>query len=298
MGKIIVITSGKGGVGKTTLTVTLGQALADAGHSVLLVDGDMGLRDLDLVLGMENDVVFTSQDLWSGECFAADVILPVQKDIDFLPASQVYRWEDVGRKPFGRMLKQLKSMYDYIVIDSPAGIGRGFEAALRIADKAIVVTEPTWASLRDGGKVMDILREKRIFNYFLVINMMPPHPNDRLLAGEEITGTLQVEDVGTMLPYCKMIKQISHTGQLNTVGESKETDSNVRTYISMMAPLLDAVKGKPWTEEQIFKRFEQLSTEDVTTQPTSPHARGVEEGNALSLRRQNGSRWKWKSRRI
>lgn len=320
MGKIIVITSGKGGVGKTTLTAILGRALADKERSVLLVDGDMGLRDLDLVLGMENEVIFTAQDLWDGECFKEDVILRVSEGVDFLPASQVHRWEDVAKKPFGRMLKRLVPLYDYILVDSPAGIGRGFEAILRMVDQVLVVVEPTWTSLRDCGKVMELLRKERFFEYLPVINMMPWQPNQRLMEGSDIMNALQAEHLGTMLPYSYAIKRRAHEGRLAEVSDpTNYTDSDYadNDYRTMIEPLICAVEEESsWEESQIFELFERLRQQRLTDNQTSgtlaqtdanktysESLQNIDEENAgikkeLASRRRNRSMWKWNTRRL
>lgn len=106
MGLIIAMVSGKGGVGKTTLTAGLGGALARRGKKILITDGDLGLRDLDLVIGKENEILYDVLDVWKKRCRAEDAIVSVSEGLDFLPASQGVRWEDVGRKGYGRLLKK------------------------------------------------------------------------------------------------------------------------------------------------------------------------------------------------
>ena len=130
MGEIIGIVSGKGGVGKTTITACLGSALSNAGHRVLLCDGDFGLRDLDLVLGVANEIIYDALDASEDKDYMDDAIVSIAENLDFLPASQSARWEDIGRKKYKKLVRRLSETYDYILIDAPAGIGKGIESIL------------------------------------------------------------------------------------------------------------------------------------------------------------------------
>lgn len=217
MAKIIVVTSGKGGVGKTSLTALLGSYLAKEQNKVLLADGDFGLRNLDLVLGLENDILFDAYDLCKGHCKTEDALLKVQQYLDFLPASQQNRWDDGGKKRFRRLLKELGKFYDYIIVDGPAGISKGVESLLEVADEVLVVVSPQWSSLRDGERVMRLCNDKRFFNYATVINSMPLQEKQRLLSMEEVGHSLPAEHVGTVLPECEAIRQLAHVGQLHHV---------------------------------------------------------------------------------
>ena len=133
MGEIIGVVSGKGGVGKTTITACLGSALSNAGHHVLLCDGDFGLRDLDLVLGVANEIIYDALDASEDKDYMDDAIVSIAENLDFLPASQSARWEDIGRKKYKKLVRRLSETYDYILIDAPAGIGKGIESILELS---------------------------------------------------------------------------------------------------------------------------------------------------------------------
>jgi len=107
MGKVIAIMSGKGGVGKTTMTAYIGAALNRRGHRVLITDADFGMRDLDLVIGKENDIFFDAVDIWKDNCNRDSAIIPLTDNFDFLPATQTRRWEDVGRKGYAKLIKSI-----------------------------------------------------------------------------------------------------------------------------------------------------------------------------------------------
>lgn len=214
MGKIITLASGKGGVGKTVVTASLGAALAQEGKQVLLLDGDMGLRDLDLVLGLEDQVLFDVFDVATGRCFESDAILHVRTGLDFLPASQRYRWEEVAGDAVLTVLEDLRDTYDYILIDSPAGIGKGLFYTLRMADDIILVAEPTWVSLRDTDRVMGYLNEERLFHYSLLFNNFHRANQRHYISFTQMYTCLQPENLAGVLPYAKEVLALSQEGNL------------------------------------------------------------------------------------
>ncbi len=217
MGKIITLASGKGGVGKTVVTASLGAALASAGKRVLLLDGDMGLRDLDLVLGVEDQVLFDVFDVATGRCFETDAILHVAAGLDFLPASQRYRWEEVAGDAVLTVLEDLRDDYDYILIDSPAGIGKGLFYTLRMADEIILVAEPTWVSLRDTDRVMGYLSEERLFNYSLLFNNFHRAAERHYISFAQMYDCLQPERLAGVLPHAGEVLALSQEGNLAQV---------------------------------------------------------------------------------
>lgn len=213
MGCILAIMSGKGGVGKTTLTASLGGALHRAGKSVLITDADFGMRDLDLVVGKEDEIFFDAVDIWKDNCTSDYAILSLGDGFDFLPATQSRRWEDVGRKGYAKLISRLAEKYDYVIIDSPAGIGRGNEAIFRAAERIILVAEPLWVSMRAVQRVVQMCREIRQFNYTLVLNSVG-HSNAEVSV-EDALAALQVEQLGTILPYREDIQSWSQEGILH-----------------------------------------------------------------------------------
>lgn len=178
MGKIIVVTSGKGGVGKTTVTANVGTALAMMGKRVLLIDTDTGLRNLDLLLGVENEAVYDVTDVADGMCDFDSAALKSSRypNLYILPASQSKKKEELAKDRFVLLCTELKERFDYILIDCPAGIEYGFECALMPADEALIVTIPDYAALRDADKVAGIIENeyKNVKKIGLCINKLIP----------------------------------------------------------------------------------------------------------------------------
>lgn len=249
MGKIIAIMSGKGGVGKTTLTAYVGAALNRRGYRVLITDADFGMRDLDLVLGKENDIFFDAVDIWKDRCNKDNAMVPLREGFDFLPATQSRRWEDVGRKGYGKLIKKIAKDYDYVIIDAPAGIGRGNEAIFRVAEQLLLVAEPMWVSLRAVQRVMQLCHEERLFNYGLVLNNVGR--SEAAVPVEEALQSLQVENLATIWPHSANILNWSQAGVLH-----EECDEAIET---MMEPLLTYLESDTaWEETDILERWHSL----------------------------------------
>jgi septum site-determining protein MinD len=164
MAKVVVVTSGKGGVGKTTTTAALGAALAQTGQRVVLVDFDVGLRNLDLVLGAERRVVFDLINVIQGVAKLSQAVIR-DKRVDtlaLLPASQTRDKDALTEEGVGQVIGDLRKMCDWIICDSPAGIERGAVLAMRHADAAIVVTNPEVSSVRDSDRIIGLLDAKTV----------------------------------------------------------------------------------------------------------------------------------------
>jgi septum site-determining protein MinD len=176
MGRIIVITSGKGGVGKTTCTANLGTALAKMGRSVALMDADFGLRNLDLLLGLENRVVYTALEVLAGQCRLEQALVrdKRQRDLVLLPAAQNRNKDSVTPEQMKQLAYALTKKYDYVLIDCPAGIEMGFQNAIAAADEAIIVTTPEISAVRDADRVIGLLEANRVKNVRLIINRIRP----------------------------------------------------------------------------------------------------------------------------
>lgn len=171
MGKATVITSGKGGVGKSTVTAGLGAALSRRGRRVLLIDGDAGLRSLDYMLGITEELVFDLSDVVDGSCEPMKAIYPCpgSNGLFVLPAPQSAE-DTVSPRILKQLVHALSPYYDHMLIDCPAGLGRGFQAAVESAERALVVSTPDPLCLRDADKVRRVLMEKGIADQRLVIN--------------------------------------------------------------------------------------------------------------------------------
>lgn len=172
MDKVIVITSGKGGVGKTTTVANLGTALALKGHRVLLIDTDIGLRNLDVVLGLENRIVYDLVDVVEGSCRAKQAIIKDKRfdGLYLLPAAQTRDKSAVTPEQMKLLTDEMRNEFDFILVDCPAGIEQGFKNAIAGAKSAIVVTVPEVSSVRDADRIIGLLAANEIDDVALLIN--------------------------------------------------------------------------------------------------------------------------------
>jgi len=172
MGKVILVSSGKGGTGKTMFSVNLGAILAQQGNRVMLLDMDMGLRNMDIYLGMENKVIYNIMDVISGVCRIKKAMMRVDgfQDLYFMAASPRRDDRDMTPLHMEVLCNKLRKYFDYIIIDCPAGIGDFFDVSMAAADKTVIVTEPEVASLRDADTTERYLREKGMDNMCVVVN--------------------------------------------------------------------------------------------------------------------------------
>ncbi|PSR37594.1 MAG: septum site-determining protein MinD, partial [Sulfobacillus thermosulfidooxidans] len=172
MGEAIVITSGKGGVGKTTTTANLGAGLAKAGQKVALIDADIGLRNLDVVMGLENRIVYDLVDVVEGFAKLKHALIKDKRfeNLYLLPAAQTRDKTAVSPEQMHELVSHMKEEFDYVLIDSPAGIEQGFKNAVAGADKAIVVATPEVSSVRDADRIIGLLEAQEKHKPFLIIN--------------------------------------------------------------------------------------------------------------------------------
>jgi septum site-determining protein MinD len=172
MGEVIVITSGKGGVGKTTTTANIGTGLALAGKKVVLIDTDIGLRNLDVVMGLENRIVYDLVDVIEGVCRVKQALIKDKRfeGLYLLPAAQTRDKSAVSPEQMINLVGELKNEFDYIIIDCPAGIEQGFKNAIAGANKAIVVTTPEVSAVRDADRIVGLLEANELRNPKLLIN--------------------------------------------------------------------------------------------------------------------------------
>ena len=171
--RVIVITSGKGGVGKTTAVANIGISVARLGYRVVLIDADIGLRNLDLLLGLENRVLYTAMEVLDGKCRLDQALIRDKrwKNLALLPISKNRQRYNVDQQGITALVKSLQELgYQYIVIDCPAGIDVGFINAIITADEAIVVTTPEITAIRDADRVTGLLEANNIFNVKLLLN--------------------------------------------------------------------------------------------------------------------------------
>lgn len=162
MGIIITVTSGKGGVGKSTTTANVATSLAANGKKVVAVDFDIGLRNLDMILGLENRIVYDVVDVMDGNCNLSQALIADKrtKGLYFLPASQTKDKNVLDKEKVRKLIDDLREQFDYVLIDSPAGIESGFEHSIMLADRALVVTTPEVSAVRDADRVIGIMDAK------------------------------------------------------------------------------------------------------------------------------------------
>lgn len=172
MGEVIVITSGKGGVGKTTTTANIGTGLAKLGKSVVVIDADIGLRNLDVVLGLENRIVYDIVDVCTGVCRLKQALIKDKRfdGLFLLPAAQTKDKDAVKPQQMKELTDKLKKDYDYVIVDCPAGIEQGFKNAIAGADRAIVVTTPEISAVRDADRIIGLLEAAELNNPRLIVN--------------------------------------------------------------------------------------------------------------------------------
>lgn len=210
MGEAIVITSGKGGVGKTTTSANIGTALALSGKRVCLVDTDIGLRNLDVVMGLENRIIYDIVDVVEERCRLQQALI---KDKRFeclmlLPAAQTKDKAAINPEQMKGIITELKAEYDYIIIDCPAGIEQGFKNAVAGADKAIVVTTPETSAVRDADRIIGLLEQEDIESPKLIVNRIRNHmmKNGDMLDVDEIVSILAIELLGIVADDDDVIK--------------------------------------------------------------------------------------------
>lgn len=200
MGEAIVITSGKGGVGKTTTSANIGTALALSGKKVCLVDTDIGLRNLDVVMGLENRIIFDIVDVVTGQCRLEQALIKDKRfeHLYMLPASQTKDKSALKPESVRDVIEKLKQQFDFVVIDCPAGIELGFKIAIAGAEKAIVVTNPEAAAVRDADRVIGLLEAAKIHQPKLVVNRIRQNMvNDgTMLDLDEIVSILAIDLLG------------------------------------------------------------------------------------------------------
>ena len=242
MSRIIVVTSGKGGVGKTTVTSNLGAALARLNRKVALVDADFGLRNLDLLLGLEERVVYTAIDVLSGECRLSQALVK-DKRLDglvLLPAAQNRNKEAVEPDQMKTIIDDLAKEYDYIIVDSPAGIELGFRNAIVAAKEAIIVTTPEIAAVRDADRVIGLLEAEGINKISLIVNRVKPRmvEEQKMMSVEDVLELLGVPLIG-VVPDNELVIVATNKGEPLVIGNE---DTIPATTFQNMARRLEGEK--------------------------------------------------------
>ncbi|MDQ0285500.1 septum site-determining protein MinD [Desulfofundulus luciae] len=241
MGEVIVVTSGKGGVGKTTTTANLGAGLATHGHRVVLVDADIGLRNLDVVLGLENRIVYDITDVTGGHCRLRQALIKDKRfeGLFLLPAAQTKDKTAVSPDQMKALCEELKQEFDYVIIDCPAGIEQGFRNAIAGADKAIVVTTPEVAAVRDADRIIGLLEAAELRDPRLIINRIRPRMvrHGDMMSIEDIIDILAIDLLG-VVPEDEMVVISTNRGEPVVQDERSRSGQAYRNIVRR-------IKGEP-----------------------------------------------------
>lgn len=237
MSEAIVITSGKGGVGKTTTTANIGTALASLGKKVVVVDGDTGLRNLDVLMGLENRIVFTLLDVIEERCRVKQALIKDKRfpNLFLLPTAQTRDKNEVLPEQMLNLVNELKEEFDYVLIDCPAGIEQGFENAIIGADRALVVVNPEVTSVRDADRVIGKLDAKGLDNHQLIVNRLSYDMVKRgdMLDVNDILDSLAVKLIG-IVPIDEEITVATNKGEpvvLNNKAVAGQAFNNIARRI-------------------------------------------------------------------
>jgi septum site-determining protein MinD len=214
--KVVTVTSGKGGVGKTTSVANIAMALAICGQKVTCIDGDIGLRNLDVILGLENRIVYDLVDVIEGRCRLRQAMIKDKRlpELYLIPAAQTRDKTAVSPSDMVRLCDELREEVDWILIDSPAGIERGFKNAIAAADRVLVMTNPEVSAVRDADRVIGLLDAEEKGPAALIINRLNPILVRRgdMLSVEDVLDLLAVELIG-IVPEDENVVVASNRGQ-------------------------------------------------------------------------------------
>lgn len=253
MGESIVITSGKGGVGKSTTSANIGTALALSGKKVCLVDTDIGLRNLDVLMGLENRIVYDIIDVVEKKCRVKQALIKDKRceELYLLPAAQAKDKSALDARQLRWLTAELKDSFDYVIIDCPAGIEMGFKNAVSGADRAIVVTTPENASIRDADRVIGLLEKERVANPKLIINRLRTQmvKDGGMMDVDEVVSVLAIDLLG-VVPDDEAIIRAGNEGEpivLHNKGLAAKAYRNIARRIQgEVVPLLVLDNDQKW----------------------------------------------------
>ncbi|CAJ1313932.1 septum site-determining protein MinD [Paenibacillus sp. PK4536] len=260
MGEAIVVTSGKGGVGKTTTTANIGTALALLGKKVCLVDTDIGLRNLDVVMGLENRIIYDLCDVADGRCRLNQALVKDKRfdELYMLPAAQTKDKNSVSPEQVKEIILELKKDFDYVLIDCPAGIEQGFKNAIAGADQAIVMTTPENASVRDADRVIGLLENSHITAPKLVVNRIRQSmvKSGDMLDIDEVLQVLNIDLLG-VVPDDEMVIKAANSGEPTVMNPDSKAAIAYRNIARRI--LGDTVPLMPLDQKKsAFTRFKKF----------------------------------------
>jgi septum site-determining protein MinD len=259
--QVITITSGKGGVGKTTAVANLAVALASDGARVVCVDGDIGLRNLDVILGLENRIVYDIVDVIEGRCRLKQAMIKDKRlpNLHLIPAAQTRDKNAVSASDMLRLVKDLRSECDFVLIDSPAGIERGFKNAIAPADRVLVVTNPEVSAVRDADRVIGILEAEDKGPAALIINRLNPAlvRRQEMLSADDVLDLLAIELIG-IVPEDEDVLIGSNRGTPVALDPKSKAGQAFRNIASRLkgqeVPFLDLESGS-----SLWQRIQRLA---------------------------------------
>lgn len=260
MGEVIVITSGKGGVGKTTTTANLGSALALKGKKVVLVDTDIGLRNLDVVMGLENRIVYDIVDVVEEKCKLRQALIKDKRfdQLFLLPAAQTRDKSAINEEQMKTLTNELKKDFDFVLIDCPAGIEQGFKNAIAGADRAVVVTNAEISSIRDADRIIGLLEASEIKNPELIVNRLKPGmvKKGEMMDVDDIVDLLSINLIG-VIPDDEYI--ITQTNKGEPVVVNKKAPSG-RAYLEVAKRILgeNVEVTIPGKDEGLFSKVKNI----------------------------------------
>jgi septum site-determining protein MinD len=252
---VITITSGKGGVGKTTSVANIAVALALKGCKVTCIDGDIGLRNLDVVLGLENRIVYDVVDVVEGRCRLRQAMIRDKRlpELYLIPAAQTRDKSAISPSDMVRLCEELRSEVDWILIDSPAGIERGFKNSIAAADKVLVMTNPEISAVRDADRVIGLLDSEEKGPASLIINRINPFLVKRgdMLSVEDVLDLLAIELIG-IVPEDENVLVASNKGQplaLDPKSKAGQAFGNIASrLLGEDVPFLDLESHGLWSK--------------------------------------------------
>lgn len=281
MAHILSFASGKGGVGKTLLCAAMGIMLSRQGKKVLLVDGDMGMRNMDLVLGLENECFYHILDLAEGKCFADDVILEVDDHLDFLPAAPSGTWADVIPAAVDTVLEDVNDQYDYIFLDCPAGVGAGIQYAAQVSEEILVVIAPSWASFRNASQLVN--RVGRQTSCRMILNQFA-WKDETKVSFDDMMEQVDPDYFGGLVPYSEEADRLAHEGELM---DFSAKGAFGEALFSVMQEILHHKEYPDHRWKQLMRRARD---ENKKSQP-------AEEKKAVLSWRSSSSAYRWRRRR-
>lgn len=238
MARKIVFTSGKGGVGKTTVCANIGATLSNLGFKVAIMDVDIGLNNLDVVMGIESRVVFDLIDVIEGRCRASQALIQdkTYENLYILPSAHSYRGEEISSNEINNVVTSLENSFDYIFIDCPAGVEQGFKRAVSCANEAVIVVTPHISSIRDADKVLSILSSYNLNEKYLVVNRVR---GDLMMNGEMI----DVDEIIRFLhiPILGVVPEDDDITALSSLGALGGSNSN-RAWVLLSENLHNGTK--------------------------------------------------------